>query len=141
MKDKIEDINACFLCLGSAGQGLFFAQKVVKGIHQIYPYYEICFIVLSSSTVLSLCVLCVDRYSAMVHPFQYRTRDRTKRWIILIGIVWTISVIYPSVMYTYHGLEMVLSLFFNVIVTGTFLVLILTTTIILVTSNVQRTDE
>ena len=119
--------------VGSITQPLHITYKLTEPTYPgiVKPYYELCFFILGSASALSLCILCLDRYNAMVYPLAYRTRDRRKRWIVLMTIVWTVSVICPLTTYCISDYQQMLFYFLHVVVLTTFFVLLFTCTSIL----------
>ncbi|XP_030638773.1 trace amine-associated receptor 4-like [Chanos chanos] len=49
---------------------------------------------ISSTSIMHLCLVSVDRYWAICQPLQYRTKVTTFKVILCIGIIWLFSFIF-----------------------------------------------
>ena len=76
-----------------------------------------------------------------MYPLQYRTRDRTARWILLVTLVWGVSVVYPVLLYRYHGFQRLLWFFLHVVPTVTLVVLLVTCFRIVTSSRVTTQSD
>ncbi|XP_072027878.1 D(1) dopamine receptor-like [Amphiura filiformis] len=50
-------------------------------------------IMMSTASILNLCVIALDRYWAVTQPFDYQSKMTKKRAIIMIASVWTVSAL------------------------------------------------
>ena len=107
----------------------------------VHHMFEISLVISTSASVLSLSVLSMDRYSAMVHPMHYRSHDRKVRRIVTITLVWSISIVYPLITYHHQGHETMMFYFFNITILLGFLVLLLSSILIMLSPTTQQHGE
>ncbi|XP_070541241.1 D(1) dopamine receptor-like [Ptychodera flava] len=50
-------------------------------------------IMLSTASILNLCVISVDRYWAVMKPFQYQTKMTQKRALLMIIVAWILAAL------------------------------------------------
>ncbi|XP_047478693.1 probable G-protein coupled receptor No18 [Penaeus chinensis] len=66
--------------------------KWVFGIH-LCQMWLTCDIMCCTASILNLCAIALDRYWAITDPINYAQKRTVKRVMIMIGLVWSISVI------------------------------------------------
>nr|QIS92878.1 putative octopamine-tyramine receptor I [Homarus americanus] len=66
--------------------------KWIFGIH-LCEMWLTCDIMCCTASILNLCAIALDRYWAITDPINYAQKRTLKRVLIMIGLVWTISVI------------------------------------------------
>ncbi|XP_030848407.1 D(1) dopamine receptor-like [Strongylocentrotus purpuratus] len=77
----VMDFNACFIVLGDYWP---FGQVFCR-------FYISIDIMLSTASILNLCLISLDRYWAITSPFSYYQRVNATNAIILIVVVWVTS--------------------------------------------------
>lgn len=50
-------------------------------------------VLFSTSSILHLCCISMDRYIAILHPLQYETKMTRPRAILMLGITWVSSIL------------------------------------------------
>ncbi|XP_072177948.1 D(1) dopamine receptor-like [Diadema setosum] len=50
-------------------------------------------IMMSTASILNLCVIAVDRYWAITKPFEYQEKMTKKRALIMIAVAWIVSAL------------------------------------------------
>lgn len=66
--------------------------KWIFGIH-LCEMWLTCDILCCTASILNLCAIALDRYWAITDPINYAQKRTLKRVLIMIGLVWTISII------------------------------------------------
>ncbi|XP_050707120.1 probable G-protein coupled receptor No18 [Eriocheir sinensis] len=66
--------------------------KWIFGIH-LCEMWLTCDILCCTASILNLCAIALDRYWAITDPINYAQKRTLKRVLVMIGLVWTISVI------------------------------------------------
>ncbi|XP_018645589.1 G-protein coupled receptor fragment,putative [Schistosoma mansoni] len=61
--------------------------------HLLCNLYNATDVLFSTSSILHLCCISMDRYIAIIYPLHYNNKMSKRHILILIGIIWTLSLL------------------------------------------------